>query len=83
MTRNEEMVYRELKALAGDLDQIATNMERDFLNRERIAAERTRFEASSGGPPRLQIGMMNMDRQALSKDLLYINRRLHSLFSYL
>jgi shikimate kinase len=84
LSRNEEVIFRELQALAGDLNQIAANITRDHEERLREAEEneaRRREQADKkmvGGG----FAMRGFDRQGLNRDLVFIAARLNLLLEY-
>ncbi len=76
MGRVEDMVYREVLALAGDLNQIGILMVESHEQRLKEAEELQRGHKTVAMP------MRAVDRPALVKDLSFIKSRLDNLIGY-
>jgi len=78
LSRNEELIFRELKALAGDLTQIALNITRD--HEERLKEARELAKPRPPGMP--MMAMRGFDSAGLARDLTYIRNRLNLVLAY-
>ena len=79
-SKNEEMLFRELTALSGDLSQIADNLTRDY--HERLEQQRAQ-ETTERDPRAPVMGMMRLDPAPLLADLRFIQDRLLLLIQYI
>ena len=78
---NEEMLFRELTALSGDLSQIADNLTRD--RQERLEQAKRAQEARERNPKAPVMGMMALAPAPLLADLRFIQDRLGLLIKYI
>lgn len=84
MSRNEEIIFREVQALAGDMDQISKNMTRDHEERLKQAEEyEQQMEKKHPGRPLPGLPMRSFDKVGLLADLHFIKARFDCLFEYL
>ena len=83
LSRNEELIFRELEAMAGDIKQVAENIIRDYGERvkeaEEIAAKQRK---ETPDRPMPVMCMRGFDRLGLNKDLTFIRDRLNLLLEY-
>ena len=84
LCRNEESLFRELNALAGDLTQIAAAITRNHEERVKEAeVSQKRLEEQRPGRVMAVAGMRGFDSAGLLTDLIYIRQRIELLTSYL
>jgi len=86
LSKGEEMIFREIRALSGDMEQIAVNMVRNYEERLKVAEaqrERSKKEADSkGGRVVVGMPMMALNRPSLLGDLRFIQDRLSTVIKY-
>jgi len=84
LCRNEEILFREINALSGDLAQIAEAITRDHEERiEEAEDRRKQLEQPARPGPTLGYPTRAFDRAGLLSDLNFIRQRLELLCSYL
>ena len=84
LCRNEEIIFREINALSGDLAQIAEALTRIHEERNEEAERmKKQLEEQRGVRPVQGFGMRVFDTAGLSSDLNFIRQRLELLCSYL
>lgn len=84
LCRNEEIIFREINALSGDLAQIAEAITRDHEERVKEAEDRNKqLEEQRGARPVAGFPSRALDRAGLLSDLNFIRDRLELLCSYL
>lgn len=84
LCRNEEILFREINALSGDLAQIAEAITRDHEERiEEAEDRRKRLEQPAGPGPVPGYPTRAFDTAGLLSDLNFIRQRLELLCSYL
>ncbi|MBA7712505.1 hypothetical protein ES703_121482 [subsurface metagenome] len=76
LSRAEALIYRELQAMAGDLNQVAENITRDHEERVKETQVREKAEPGRATP------MRGFDRPGLTRDLTFIRDRLNLLLEY-
>lgn len=77
LSKGEEIIFRELQAMAGDMNQVAGNITRDHLERLKAAEELAKREK-----PGMAISMRGFDRIGLNRDLTFLRDRLNLLLEY-
>lgn len=83
LSRNEELIFRELEAMAGDVKQVAENIIRDHEERVKEAEERAgKLREATPDSSMPVIAIRGFDRLGLIKDLAFIQGRLHLLIEY-
>ncbi|MBA7592024.1 hypothetical protein ES708_34196 [subsurface metagenome] len=80
LSRCEEIVFRELQAMAGDMNQVAGNITRDHLERLKAAEELAKREKP--GMAISMRGFEGFDRIGLNRDLAFLRDRLNLLLEY-
>ena len=86
LCRNEELLFRELNALSGDLAQIAEAITRDHEERIEEAEDRRKQledKRPPGAGPLPGLPTRAFDGTGLLSDLNFIRQRLEVLCSYL
>ena len=84
LCRNEEILFREINALSGDLAQIAEAITRNHEERiKEVEDRRKQLEQELGAGPRPAVMMRIFDRTGLLSDLNFLRQRLDLLCSYL
>ena len=76
LSRHEEMLYREIQAMAGDLNQTAENITRDHDERLKQSQERNPPE------PGVIMPMRGFNSSALARDLVFIRDRISLLLDF-
>ena len=83
LSREEEIIFRELKALSGDMEQIADNLVRHHKERLKEAeARRERTREAHPSAPMPFLAVQGFDRPALLVDLRFIQDRLSTVIKY-
>jgi len=83
LSRNEELIFRELEAMAGDIKQVAENIIRHHEERVKEAEERVAKQGKDTlDRPMPAMAMRGFDRLGLIKDLTFIRNRLNLLLEY-
>jgi len=78
LSQYEELIHRELQALAGDLTQVAKNITRDHEERAKDAEEIAKHR-----PKSMPMAMRGFDREGLDRDLTFIRNRLNLVMAYI
>ena len=85
LSNEEEIIFREIQALAGDLQQISENLVRHLEQRAKYA-EKNKKEAELNKDAKNRVigfPMMGMNRPALLYDLHFLDERFSSLIRYI
>lgn len=85
LSREEELIFRELKALSGDLEQLSENLIRHHEQRLHYAEERRKEAEEAKGTDKLirGIAIMSFNRPSLKGDLQFLIDRLTLLTQYI
>ena len=78
LSKYEEIIHRELQALAGDLTQVAKNITRDHEERTKAAEIQAQHQ-----PPGMGVAIMGFDIAGLGRDLTFIRNRLNLVMAYI
>jgi len=81
LSRNEEMIFRELTALSGDLSQIADNLTRD--RQERLEQAKRAQETRERDPKAAVMGVRTLALAPLLAELQFIQERSGLLIKYI
>lgn len=85
LSREEELIFREMQALSEDIKQLAENLVRHHKQRQDYAEAQRKKAEEEKGEKKLLAGMpmMGMNRPALKGDMQFILDRLNLLVSYI